>query len=106
MEKILDHGSQGDCGNSPALVKYPLRDKNTKLHPQVLLNTRTGDLYEAYRITFLDQDGINSTLAPGLPWQFAFVSHDGWIVKHPKFGEMGIFFNLACEAWLEDLGEL
>jgi hypothetical protein len=70
----------------------------------VLMNKKTGDLMEAYRIVFFDKPVQELIL--GAQIGVLELSYDGWLLIHPQLGITPLFFNRHCEKWFENLGEL
>lgn len=76
------------------------------MKPYVMM-TRAGDLFLAYRITFLDQANVESTVPEGAPVQFALMEHHGWICEFPKdLNPYPVYFSRDLETMVENLGEL
>lgn len=71
------------------------------------MNKRTGDLFEAYRVCFLDRatDVNQSYNDTTRPFVIGLLQHDGWVVIHPGFNGPA-YFNHSCDEIFENLGEL
>lgn len=72
----------------------------------VLMDKRTGDLFEAYRVCFLDtpvNERFLSNTAP-TPVRFGLLEHHGWVVIHPTTN--ATYFNHNYDELFENLGEL
>lgn len=69
----------------------------------VLMNKKTGDLFEAYAVCFVNP--VNTT---GLVWAFSISSQSGWVIRHPGlYGDFYVFFNAeGVEKMFDVLGEL
>lgn len=75
----------------------------------VFMNKKTGDLLVAYRVAFMDVPGRQSTLSNTghytISMDVQVLKHDGWVVEYPV-SQLPWFFNLKCEKWFINLGEL
>lgn len=74
----------------------------SKMKSFVLMNKKTGDLFEGHRISLLDKHWNDSSRLTNV----FIVSYDGWAIYHPEMHFSPIYFNLECEKWFENLGEL
>lgn len=74
----------------------------------VLMNRKTGDLFEGHKVTFMDQEWVkeNDLKDFGYQIQLGVFQHDGWIVYHPEMSPAPLFFNRTCEKWFKVLGDL
>lgn len=75
-----------------------------KMKAYIMMNRRTGDLFEAYRVSLMD---ANSFETEGVHWeiQLSVIKQHGWVVYHPKL-VVPHFFNMKCEEFFMVLGEL
>lgn len=74
-----------------------------------LLNKKTGDLFQGYRISLYDNNSEGDVLTRfGAIYSISVkeLRHDGWIIFHPKMGDNPLFFNRHCEKWFTNLGEI
>lgn len=71
---------------------------------RVLINRKTGDLFEAHRVTILDD--LISAQTPNELWNVFIGKCDGYIVYNPRMAPYAIYFNRESEEFFEDLGEL
>jgi len=82
--------------------------KKRKLPPAfVLMNRRTAELFEGYRVLLYDKNREERDL-PSLPgWRITLMpdDFDGWLLVHPKL-ETAIFLNRTCERFFKNLGQL
>ena len=72
-----------------------------------LMNRRTGDLFEAYRVSLFDKFLVNADLegdAYGI--HLSRLEHDGWVIFRPKAMYWMWFNNKDVERFFENLGEL
>lgn len=80
----------------------------------VLMNRKTGDLYEGYRVSLFDKILRQSLsngqcINMGSTYSISLMSnldYDGWIIYNPNGSPLGFFMNRKSETLFKVLGEL